>query len=70
MWLNLLKSKDSLRWLMACSSQTYEGGVGGYPGVEAHGGYTFCAVATLVILDKIDTLDVHRLAVCGLVALD
>ena len=30
--------------------QTYEGGFGGEPFNEAHGGYNFCALATLVIL--------------------
>ncbi len=34
------------------SCQTYEGGFGGVPGAEAHGGYTFCAVAALAILGK------------------
>lgn len=29
--------------------QTYEGGMGGYPGNEAHGGYTFCGVAAAVL---------------------
>ena len=43
--------------------QTYEGGFGGYPGVEAHGGYTFCAVAALAILDRIDLIDVPALVV-------
>jgi protein farnesyltransferase subunit beta len=32
------------------SCQTYEGGFGGEPGNEAHGGYNFCAMATLLIL--------------------
>ncbi|KAJ1446719.1 terpenoid cyclases/protein prenyltransferase alpha-alpha toroid [Pelagophyceae sp. CCMP2097] len=36
----------------ALSCQTYEGGFGGEPGVEAHGGYVFCAVAALEILDE------------------
>ncbi|KAI9895907.1 hypothetical protein PsorP6_019439 [Peronosclerospora sorghi] len=35
------------------SCQTYEGGFGGEPGNEAHGGYAFCAVATLYILGAI-----------------
>ncbi len=30
--------------------QTYEGGFGGAPGMEAHGGYTFCGLASLVLL--------------------
>ena len=32
------------------SCQTYEGGMGGEPFSEAHGGYTFCAVAALKLL--------------------
>jgi len=32
--------------------QTYEGGFAGAPGEEAHGGYTFCAIGTLKILQK------------------
>ena len=35
--------------------QTYEGGFGGAPGMEAHGGYTFCGLAALVLLGR------HRL---------
>ena len=31
------------------SCQTYEGGIGGARGCEAHGGYTFCGVAALVL---------------------
>ncbi|PRP85787.1 farnesyltransferase, CAAX box, beta [Planoprotostelium fungivorum] len=29
--------------------QTYEGGMGGFPGNEAHGGYTFCALAAFLL---------------------
>ena len=41
--------------------QTYEGGFGGVPGMEAHGGYSFCGLAALMFLRKgrlcnIDTL--------------
>lgn len=32
------------------SCQTYEGGFGGEPGNEAHGGYAYCAIATLYLL--------------------
>ncbi|XP_013377345.1 PREDICTED: protein farnesyltransferase subunit beta isoform X2 [Chinchilla lanigera] len=32
--------------------QNWEGGIGGVPGMEAHGGYTFCGLAALVILKK------------------
>ncbi|RVX75277.1 hypothetical protein B0A52_00629 [Exophiala mesophila] len=31
--------------------QTYEGGIGGSPGNEAHGAYAFCAIACLCLLD-------------------
>ncbi|KAF9163270.1 hypothetical protein DFQ26_002760 [Actinomortierella ambigua] len=40
--------------------QTYEGGIGGYPGVEAHGGYAFCGLAALDLLGRTDALDVPR----------
>ena len=45
------------------SCQTYEGGMGGYPGNEAHGGYTFCALAALEILKKTDYIDCELLMV-------
>lgn len=41
--------------------QTYEGGLGGEPGNEAHGGYTFCGVAALVLVDQAHQLDLPRL---------
>jgi protein farnesyltransferase subunit beta len=34
------------------SCQTYEGGFGGEPFSEAHGGYTFCALAALILLQE------------------
>ncbi|CAK9441311.1 uncharacterized protein LODBEIA_P51800 [Lodderomyces beijingensis] len=37
-------------WILSC--QTYEGGFAGVPHTEAHGGYTFCAVAALLILNR------------------
>ncbi|KAG0226125.1 hypothetical protein BGW42_003914 [Actinomortierella wolfii] len=40
--------------------QTYEGGIGGYPGVEAHGGYAFCGLAALDLLGRTDVLDIPR----------
>ncbi|GMM53680.1 protein farnesyltransferase [Maudiozyma humilis] len=44
------------------SCQTYEGGYGGTPvGDEAHGGYTFCAVASLFILGRSDLIDIEGL---------
>lgn len=41
--------KDTPTWIKQC--QTYEGGFGGVPGLEAHGGYSFCAVAALLLLN-------------------
>jgi protein farnesyltransferase subunit beta len=35
-------------WLARC--QTYEGGLGGEPGTEAHGGYAFCGLAAAVLV--------------------
>ncbi|KAF7634643.1 CNH domain-containing protein [Meloidogyne graminicola] len=46
-------------WLTLC--QTYEGGFGGEPGCEAHGGYTFCALASLAFLQKMHLIDVQPL---------
>lgn len=42
--------KDTPSWIKQC--QTYEGGFGGVPGLEAHGGYSFCAVAALLLLNN------------------
>lgn len=38
-------------YLLRC--QTYEGGFGGEPNNEAHGGYNFCALAGLLILNQV-----------------
>jgi protein farnesyltransferase subunit beta len=43
-------TEGTAEWLSQC--QTFEGGFGGVPFDEAHGGYTFCAVAALAILGK------------------
>ncbi|KAL9239234.1 hypothetical protein vseg_013574 [Gypsophila vaccaria] len=43
------------------SCQTYEGGIGGEPGSEAHGGYTFCGLATMVLINEAHRLDLHAL---------
>ncbi|KAJ2315068.1 CAAX farnesyltransferase (FTase) subunit beta [Coemansia sp. RSA 2611] len=42
--------------------QTCEGGIGPFPGVEAHGGYTLCGLAALEILGKTELLNLGRLA--------
>ncbi|TRY56978.1 hypothetical protein DNTS_023901 [Danionella cerebrum] len=46
-------------WIISC--QNWEGGLGGVPGLEAHGGYTFCGTAALVILGKEHMLDLKAL---------
>lgn len=38
-------------WIVSC--QTWEGGFAGVPGAEAHGGYTFCALAALNLLNSL-----------------
>ncbi|GIL78989.1 hypothetical protein Vretimale_100 [Volvox reticuliferus] len=43
----LLKRSGMVQYVRAC--QTYEGGLGGEPGNEAHGGYTFCGIAALML---------------------
>lgn len=43
--------------------QNWEGGIGGVPGMEAHGGYTFCGLAALVILKKERSLKLKNLLV-------
>lgn len=40
--------KATVDWIVDC--QTYEGGMGGVPYQEAHGGYTFCGIASLALL--------------------
>ncbi len=34
--------------------QTYEGGIAGEPGMEAHGGYTYCGLAALALLGRVE----------------
>lgn len=48
----------TVEWLLSC--QTYEGGFSAVPGAEAHGGYTFCGFAALVLLNS-DLCDLHTL---------
>ena len=53
--LNLLEGAPDLAagtgdFLLSC--QSHEGGFGGEPGCEAHGGYTFCALAGLTLLGQ------------------
>jgi protein farnesyltransferase subunit beta len=41
---------DMLDFVRRC--QGYEGGIGGEPGNEGHGGYAFCAYAALVLAEE------------------
>lgn len=51
--------RNTSEWVMSC--QTYEGGFGGAPGMEAHGGYAFCGFASLVLLGKGQLCNVENL---------
>lgn len=42
------------------SCQTYEGGISCAPFGEAHGGYTFCGLAALLLLGEAEKLDLDR----------
>jgi len=39
--------------------QTFEGGLGPEPYCEAHGGYSYCGIATLVLLKKLNEIDTN-----------
>eukprot|EP00928_Gymnodinium_smaydae_P019945 TRINITY_DN17690_c0_g1_i1.p1 TRINITY_DN17690_c0_g1~~TRINITY_DN17690_c0_g1_i1.p1 ORF type:complete len:475 (+),score=70.39 TRINITY_DN17690_c0_g1_i1:83-1426(+) len=43
------------------SCQTYEGGIAGERGLEAHGGYSYCGLAALCIIGEAHRLDLHAL---------
>ncbi|XP_023728727.1 protein farnesyltransferase subunit beta isoform X2 [Lactuca sativa] len=46
-------------YILSC--QTYEGGIAGEPGSEAHGGYTFCGLATMILINEVNRLDLPSL---------
>ena len=46
----LFTNQRITNYIWSCQSQ-WEGGFGGEPGAEAHGGYTYCAVAALYLFD-------------------
>ena len=50
---------NTSQWVLSC--QTYEGGFGGAPGMEAHGGYAFCGFASLILLGKGHTCNLNNL---------
>ena len=52
--------RNATSFLASC--QTYEGGFGGEPGSEAHGGYTFCALGALHVLRQMRIAHVDVLA--------
>ncbi|KAF4521030.1 hypothetical protein B566_EDAN002525 [Ephemera danica] len=49
----------SADWILSC--QTYEGGFAGVPGMEAHGGYAFCGLAALFMLQRESNCDLQAL---------
>jgi len=54
-------ASNTAKWIASC--QTYEGGISSLPGLEAHGGYTFCGLAALHILGQVPLLNLPRLTV-------
>lgn len=40
--------------------QTFEGGLGPEPFAEAHGGYNFCGIASLILLNKLDSINMNK----------
>lgn len=55
--------ENTIEWI--CSCQTYEGGIGGAPDLEAHGGYTFCGIAALALLGSTGNCNLKSLLVIG-----
>lgn len=54
-----LASDTTIDFIASC--QTYEGGFGGEPFTEAHGGYAYCAVAALQLANRFDAIDQQSL---------
>lgn len=62
--LNIIDDNEELTRGMGdfiASCQTYEGGITCLPFAEAHGGFTFCGLAALILLDESYKLDIGRL---------
>ncbi|KAI0565870.1 Protein farnesyltransferase subunit beta [Gracilaria domingensis] len=51
--------KDCAKYLS--SLQAFDGGLGGEPGCEAHGGNTYCGTASAVILREKDAVDADKI---------
>lgn len=43
------------------SLQGFDGGIGGEPGTESHGGNSYCGVASLVILGQLEAIDTEAM---------
>jgi len=61
-----LASSETVAFIGSC--QTYEGGFGGEPFTEAHGGYAYCAVAALQLLDQLNATNIDMDALVGWLA--
>ncbi len=63
--IKLLEIKDDIleknlvEFVLNC--QTYEGGFGPRPDLEAHGGFTFCAVAILSLTNSLERCNLRSL---------
>ncbi|XP_072960011.1 protein farnesyltransferase subunit beta [Typha angustifolia] len=57
--LDIELAEDLGSYILRC--QTYEGGIAGEPHSEAHGGYTFCGLATMILINEADKLDLPGL---------
>ena len=62
--LNLIDNKQLREGIgdFIASCQTYEGGIACLPFGEAHAGYTFCGLASLILLGETNKIDINRLA--------
>lgn len=58
-----LASPATVKYIASC--QTYEGGFGGEPFTEAHGGYAYCAVAALQLVDCLNDSSIDMNALRG-----
>ncbi|OAF68218.1 CAAX farnesyltransferase subunit beta [Intoshia linei] len=54
-----LFDESVINWITSC--QTYEGGYSGFPGGVAHGGYTFCSLASLTLLERAEKCNLDNL---------
>lgn len=60
--LNLLTEElttGMAEFIVKC--QGFDGGLGCYPGVESHGGYTYCGLAALALLGEVEKFNIPHL---------